>query len=156
HNEFRVAGLRSRHDPWFSLGIADAPWLAYLGVGPDPLSPEELRRALMVFFIEFTHRPNPSVVGRSAWSPEERRGAEIFRDRCEGCHQARLVSDRVASRVPFEGWERLVMTEQGPIVWARNTYEKTGVEPYVHEAGTRVPSLGACTRSDPTSRMAPP
>jgi hypothetical protein len=28
HNEFRVAGLRSRHDPWFGLGASDAPWLA--------------------------------------------------------------------------------------------------------------------------------
>ena len=141
HNEFRVAGLRSRHDPWFSLGVAQAPWLAYLGVGADPLSPEELRQALMVFFMEFNHRANPSVLGRSTWSAEERRGAEIFRDRCEGCHQARLVTDRVASRVPFDEWERLVMTARGPIVWARDTYEKTGVVPYVHESGTRVPSL---------------
>src|SRR5438874_12603105 len=33
------------------------------------------------------------------------------------------------------------MTRQGPIVWARDTYEKTGVVPYVHERGARVPSL---------------
>jgi len=51
------------------------------------------------------------------------------------------VTDRVASRVPFDEWERLVMTARGPIVWARDTYEKTGVVPYVHESGTRVPSL---------------
>lgn len=140
-NEFRVAGLRSRHDPWFSLGVARAPWLEHLGVRAEPLAPEALRRALMVFLMEFTHRPNPSVLGRAAWSAEERRGAELFRDRCEGCHQARLVTDSADSRVPFEGWEQLVMTRQGPIVWARDTYEKTGVVPYVHEAGTRVPSL---------------
>lgn len=141
HNEFRVAGLRSRHDPWFAIGTAQAPWLAHLGVGAEPLSPEALRRALMVFLMEFTHRANPAVVGRSAWSAEERRGAELFRDRCERCHQARLVTDRADSRLPFDEWERLVMTRQGPIVWARDTYEKTGVVPYVHAAGTRVPSL---------------
>ena len=141
HNEFRVAGLRNRHDPWFAIGTAQAPWLAYLGVGPEPLSPEMLRRALMVFLMEFTHRPNPAVLGRSVWSAEERRGAEIFRDGCEHCHEARLVTNRPDSRVPFGEWERLTMTRQGPIVWARDTYEKTGVVPYVHEAGTRVPSL---------------
>jgi hypothetical protein len=141
HNEFRVAGLRSRHDPWFSIGVARAPWLAQLGVGSEPLAPEALRRALMVFLMEFTHRPNPAVLGRSRWSAEERRGGEIFRDRCEGCHQARLVADRADTRVPFEEWESLVMSPRGPIVWARDTYEQTGILPYVHEAGTRVPSL---------------
>src|SRR5439155_1444646 len=134
-------GCRRRHDPWFAIGTAQAPWLAYLGVGPEPLSPEMLRRALMVFLMQFTHRPNPAVLGRSVWSAEERRGAEIFRDGCEHCHEARLVTNRPDSRVPFGEWERLTMTRQGPIVWARDTYEKTGVVPYVHEAGTRVPSL---------------
>jgi hypothetical protein len=141
HNEFRVAGLRSRHDPWFALGTAQAPWLAYLGVGAEPLSPETLRRALMEFLMAFTHRPNPTVLGRSAWSAEERGGAELFRDLCESCHQARLVTDRADSRVSFDEWERLVMTGEGPLVWARDTYERTGVVPYVHAAGTRVPSL---------------
>jgi hypothetical protein len=141
HNEFRVAGRRSRHDPWFALGVAEAPWLAYLGVGPDPLGPEVLRRALMTFLMEFTHRPNPEAFGRTAWSDEERRGAGIFRDRCEGCHQARLVADRADTRVPFEAWEPLVLSPQGPIVWARDGYEKTGVVPYVHESGARISPL---------------
>ena len=140
HNEFRVAGKRSRHDPWFAIGPEDVPWLSHLGVA-ERLSPEQLRRALMTFLIEFTHRPNPSVLGRSGWSAEERHGAELFRDRCEGCHEARLFTDRPETRVPFAGWERLVFSRQGPIVWARPTYEKTGVVPYVHDAGTRVPSL---------------
>jgi len=33
------------------------------------------------------------------------------------------------------------MSEAGPIVWARDGYEKTGVEPYVHELGARPTSL---------------
>ena len=141
HNEFRVAGLRSRHDPWFAVGRAEAPWLAHLGVGEAPLEPAALRRALMVFLMDFTFRPNPAVVGRSAWSPEERRGAEAFQRRCATCHEARLVTNRADSRVPFADWERLIMTPQGPIVWARDGYERTGVVPYVHESGARVPSL---------------
>jgi len=140
-NEFRVAGLRSRHDPWFAIGVAEAPWLAHLGVGERPLSPEDLRRALMAFLMTFAHRPNPSVLGRAGWTDDERRGAEIFRDRCEPCHEARLVTDRLDTRIPFAAWEGLVFTPQGPIVWARDTYEKTGVEPYVHAAGARVPAL---------------
>src|SRR5262249_42738666 len=141
HNEFRVAGLRSRHDPWFALGVADAPWLAWLGAGPERLTPEQLRRALIVFLMEFPPRPHPSVLGRGRWSSEEQRGAAVFRDRCEGCHAARLVTDRADSAVPFADWERLVMSDSGPIVWARETREKTGVTPYVHEDGTRIPSL---------------
>jgi hypothetical protein len=141
HNEFRVAGRRSRHDPWFARSVADTPWLAYLGVGPEPLTPEMLRRALMTFLMEFTHRPNPMAFGRTGWSAEEDRGAAIFRDRCESCHQARLVADRADTRQPFATWERLVMSPQGPIVWARDGYEKTGIVPYVHDSGTRVPPL---------------
>jgi hypothetical protein len=140
HNEFRVAGLRSRHDPWFDVQRSEMPWVAHLGVDRD-LPAEELRRDLMTFLMEFTHRPNPAVLGRAAWTPDEARGAEVFRDRCEGCHQARLVTDEADTRMAFERWERLVMSPEGPIVWARETYEKTGVEPYVNEKGARVPSL---------------
>ena len=124
-----------------SIGVAEAPWLAHLGVGDRPLTPEDLRRALMAFLMTFSHRPNPSVLGRSGWTDDERRGAEVFRDRCEPCHEARLVTDRPDTRRPFAEWEGLIFTPQGPIVWARNTYEKTGIEPYVHAAGARVPSL---------------
>ena len=141
HNEFRVAGRRSRHDPWFTLDPSRAPWLASLGVGTTPLEPERLRRALMTFVMRFTHRPNPSAAGRVAWSPDERHGAELFREHCETCHEARLVANRPESRVPFAEWEALVLSPEGPILWARDTYEKTGIVPYVHPSGARVPSL---------------
>ena len=36
-----------------------------------------------------------------------------------------------------------------PIVWASDRYEKTGVEPYVHERGARVPSLRRLGRKRP-------
>lgn len=141
HNEFRVAGRRSRHDPWFDLDPSRVPWLASLGVGDEVRSAEALRRSLMKFLMQFAERPNPSVIDRATWSPEERHGAELFRDDCERCHEARLVADRPDSRVSFAEWESLVMSPAGPIVWARDSYEKTGVEPYVHPSGSRVPSL---------------
>ncbi len=141
NNEFRVAGAKSEHDPWFSLSVAESPWIQSLGVHGSMLGPEALRRSLMSFFMNFAARPNPSVVGRRRWATEERAGAAVFRSKCESCHQARLVADDASSRVPFEVWEDLVMSPEGAIVWARAQYEKTGVTPYVNERGARVVSL---------------
>ncbi|HEX4446534.1 MAG TPA: hypothetical protein VH044_07360, partial [Polyangiaceae bacterium] len=150
NNEFRVAGAKSEHDPWFSLPVADVPWVERLSAGRETLGPEELRRALMAFFMDFTPRPNPAVVvrapgdgreGSRTWSALEGAGAATFRDRCESCHEARLVTDDPATRVPFDRWEDLVMSREGPIVWAHAGYEKTGVLPYVNEKGARVVSL---------------
>ena len=141
NNEFRVAGANSGHDPWFSLSQGQVPWGPELFAGKSELGPEALRLALMTFFIDFSHRPNPSVIGRSQWSAQERAGAEVFRDKCESCHEARLVADDASSRVPFDRWEGLVMAREGAIVWAHSDYEKTGVLPYVSESGARVVSL---------------
>ncbi len=140
-NEFRVAGAKSDHDPWFSLATRDFPWTADLGVPDETLDPETLRRALMTFFMGFAHRPNPSVVGRTRFTDLEHRGAVVFRDKCESCHEARLLTDDPSTRQPFEKWEGLVMAPEGALVWAHAQYEKTGVEPYVSEMGARVVSL---------------
>ncbi len=140
-NEFRVANARSGHDPWFGLRVQDAPWLAALGVGDELLSPQRLREAFIRFLTAFNHRPNPATLERSAFSTEERAGARVFRDRCESCHEARLASDVPGSRVPFERWESLSMTGDGPIVWGKAEYSKTGIVPYVHADGARIPSL---------------
>jgi hypothetical protein len=141
NNEFRVAGAKSDHDPWFSLSTSAFPWLRDLAVVDETLTPERLRRALMTFLMDFTPRPNPAVVGRTRWSATERAGAEVFRDRCESCHEARLVTDDPTTRLPFEAWEERTMAREGAVVWARSDYEKTGVLPYVNEKGARVVSL---------------
>ena len=141
NNEFRVAGAKSDHDPWFSLSVDDFPWTRHLGVEGSTLGPESLRRALMKFFMDFAPRPNPAVIGRKRWSDLERVGAGVFLSRCESCHQARLVADDASTRVSFDGWEELVMSPEGAIVWADEAYEKTGVTPYVNERGARVVSL---------------
>jgi hypothetical protein len=140
-NEFRVAGAKSGHDPWFALSLADAPWLARLNPHEASFSPEVLRKALMAFLMTFNHRPNPMAFGRAHWSADESAGAMVFRDRCESCHEARLVSDEPSSRIAFDRWEELVMTPSGPIVWGKAEYKKTGIVPYVHDNGARVPSL---------------
>ncbi|MFO0756929.1 MAG: hypothetical protein U0359_10575 [Byssovorax sp.] len=139
--EFRVAGALSDHDPWFTATTKEAAWLPLLGLPESAFAPLELRRALMMHLMAATHRPNPAVVGRSRFSEEERRGAEVFAARCERCHAARVVSDDLASRQAREAWEGLIFRREGPIVWGRDGYEKTGVMPYVHEEGARTPSL---------------
>jgi cytochrome c len=141
HHEFRVAGDGSGADPWFEVRKEHYPWLAALGVHDESLGPELLRRALIAFLMGFSHNPNPSVGGRDHFNAEERSGARLFRDRCLSCHAARLQSDVPESALEFDAWPRAIFSPQGAIVWASAGYQKTGVTPYVHEAGTRVPSL---------------
>ena len=141
NSEFRVAGANSGHDPWFSAAVAEQPWIRGLGVPEGELDAVSLRRALMVFLMDFTHRPNPMAIQHAALTSSERAGAEVFARRCEGCHAARIVADDPASRVAPADWERLVLAREGAIVWAMSEYRKTGVEPYVHPSGARVPSL---------------
>ena len=141
HHEFRVAGKGSETDPWFSIQSEHYPWLAQLGVFDETLGPEALRRALIAFLMRFSHTTNPAVVGREHFSAQERRGAALFRERCASCHAARLQSDVAESEVPFDAWPRAIFSAEGAIVWACAEYQKTGVTPYVHESGTRVPSL---------------
>ncbi|WP_153818901.1 c-type cytochrome [Polyangium spumosum] len=150
HAEFRVAGAESGHSPWFSLDPARHPVLAALGrTEASALEPLALRKALMTFLMGFSHRQNPRTAGRTAFSALEREGAKLFEARCEGCHEARLSANEPGSRVPFERWERLLFTPAGPIVWGTNEYRKTGVVPYVHERGARVPSLRRLAKKRP-------
>ena len=141
HHEFRVAGKGSETDPWFSIQSEHYPWLAQLGVFDESLGPEALRRALIAFLMHFSHDTNPAVVGRDRFSAQEQRGASLFREQCASCHAARLQSDVAESALPFDAWPRAIFSPEGAIVWASAEYRKTGVTPYVHESGTRVPSL---------------
>lgn len=147
HNEFRVANKKNGRDPWFALPPEHVDWLD-IEASEDALSPTRLRRALMEFLMGFEHGPNGATRGRSRFVARERRGAEIFRDRCEGCHAARLVSDGPDTRVPFDAWEENIFS-RGTIIWGRDGYEKTGIQPYVHPEGARVPSLRRLHRKRP-------
>ena len=147
HNEFRVANKRNGRDPWFALQPEHVDWLD-IEASEEALSPARLRRALMEFLMGFEHGPNGATRGRSRFDASERRGAEIFRDRCEGCHAARLVSEAPDTRVPFDAWEANIFGH-GTIIWGRKGYEKTGIQPYVHPEGARVPSLRRLHRKRP-------
>lgn len=140
-NEFVAANRGNGHDPWFSLTRDEVAWIEELGELPPTLSPVELREALMAFFMEFAHAPNPATAGRQGFTELEREGAELFAARCESCHAARRIADDASTRVDPTAWEAGIFAPAGPIVWGRDGYEKTGVEPYVHTQGTRPPSL---------------
>lgn len=144
HAEFRVAGAGNGTSPFFPASPKTVPWLAHLvpsSALEKPLDGYELRRSLMRFLASFSHRPNPAAHGRRAFKGSEKRGAAVFRDRCETCHSARLATDDPKTAVPFEEWEAMIFSDESPIVWARAGYEKTGVTPYVHPDGARTTSL---------------
>jgi hypothetical protein len=141
HSEFKVANRHNGRDPWFELSTTDLEWLGkVVGSAPERFSAEDLRRAFIAFLIEFTHRRNPAA-DHAAFTPIEKRGAEVFRDRCASCHAARLIAEEPTSELAFERWEKLVLSPAGPIVWNNAAYAKTGVLPYVHDDGARVPTL---------------
>jgi hypothetical protein len=140
HSEFKVANRHNGRDPWFPLTHADAPWLAQFGA-PARMEPEYLREAFITFLSDYSHRANPAAVDHTAFTARERAGASVFRDRCASCHAARLIAEEPASAVPFDRWESLVLSPTGGIVWSNAERAKTGVLPYVHDEGTRVPSL---------------
>jgi hypothetical protein len=139
--EFTVANRHNGRDPWFALTRTDVPWLDRVAGAPAQLSPELLREAFMTFLMDFTHRPNPAAIDHVQFTELERAGARTFRDRCAACHAARLLPDDPGSAVPFERWESFVLSPTGPIVWSNVAYAKTGVLPYVHASGARVPTL---------------
>jgi hypothetical protein len=147
-NEFDVAGRKSGADPHFTLTLEDHPWLRQLGLS-GPQEPLALRKALMEFLVGFAPRPNPRAQGRTAFTDEERKGAEAFRALCEGCHSARTVADEPTSLVPFERWEAMIFSPEGPIVWGQDRYADTGIRPSVHELGARIPSLRRLERKWP-------
>jgi hypothetical protein len=141
HNEFRVAGAGSGADPWFTLETSRFEWLHELGIDRAELGPLEQRASLLRFLYAFSHAPNARSQGREHFSELEAQGAHAFHEHCEGCHAARLLSDDAASAVAFADWERLILSRNAPLVWARGDYAKTGILPYVHAHGTRITSL---------------
>ncbi len=141
HAEFRVANTGTEQDPWFTLPDGDAPWLDALGVAPRPIDPVALRRALIDFLAAFTPEPNPAIVGQREPTAIQRRGAELFAAHCESCHRARWITDEPSSAVPPDRWFEYLLHPTGGIVWASELRYQTGVEPYVHAQGARVPSL---------------
>ena len=124
--------------------------VAHSNTGADPLGQDDpfaARKALARFLMTFTPELNPRTRGRTKFSALEKSGAALFETRCATCHEARLVVDQAQTEPP-ERWEVNIFNG-GTITWARDTYEKTSVTPYVHEEGARVPSLRRASRKFP-------
>ena len=136
--EFEVAN-QGRQDE-FSVSDRDFPWLRHVSGTRSRTGPEELRRALLAFFTDFEHRPNPRRLRDKALPSAARRGLDVFRRRCEDCHQA-VRSTRGGTAEPFSEWASWLEGEKGDLVWGAPFFSKTGIEPYVDQSGTRVPSL---------------
>ena len=143
NNEFRVAGAKSGHDPGSPPPRRPSRGRRSSTAPADDYDAIGLRRSLMAFLMDFTHRPNPAVLGRavarpiaSAAAPRSSRSAAA-----RGATRRGSSPTTPGTRVPPAGWEALVLSREGPIVWASNGYKKTGIEPYVHEQGARPPSL---------------
>jgi hypothetical protein len=141
HSEFRVANTGTDFDPWFSLTREDAPWLDALGAPADPLEPVVLRRAVVDFLAIFTPDANPAVRGLTALSPSAAEGMQLFSDACASCHAPRLIADDAGSVIDRERWPAHILSPTGGIVWGEPARHQTGVTPYVHPDGPRVPSL---------------
>lgn len=145
-NEFTVANRGSAAGPRFDATPQAWPWLSALGL-QQPQDADALRRALVDFFVAYDHETSPAVATRRRggatprFTDDERAGATLFAQHCEGCHQARTVTDDASTRVDAQQWESLVLSERGPLVWASEQRVRTGVEPYVHPEGARVTSL---------------
>jgi len=136
--EFRVANQKRRVS--FSVDTSNYPWLEGIENLPKVLSPRDLRMAFLSFFVEYRHRPNPWRLRSEKLTPKALQGLAVFRERCEYCHQA-IISTRQGDSVPYDHWAGWLEAKGKDLVWGAPFYMKTGIKPYVHSAGARVPSL---------------
>ncbi len=141
HNEFRVANSNANLRDDFTLNVpSQAAFLKRMGIVADRIGPLRLRRALMRFLMAFRHEKNPNTFGRREFTELEQTGARLFERHCADCHAPRWRADDPAVAPPRD-WASIIFSDRDGPVWARDTYAKTGVTPYVHERGARVPSL---------------
>ncbi len=136
--EFRVANQERR--AFFDVEVTAHPWLTEFGVR-STLTPDDQRLAFLSFLVDYTHPPNPWTAQGRPLDRQATAGLEVFRERCAVCHQAATSTRESGDSVPFDRWQEWLETESWDPVWASALYTKTGIEPYVAEAGARVPSL---------------
>ena len=136
--EFRVANQKRQGS--FSVDTSKYPWLEGIENLPKVLSPRDLRMAFLSFFVEYRHRPNSWRLRSEKLSPKALQGLAVFRERCEYCHQA-IISTRQGNSLPYDDWVEWLEARGKDLVWGAPFYMKTGIKPYVHRAGARVPSL---------------
>jgi Cytochrome c len=102
------------------------------------LSPDDVRAALAAYMARIPPEPSPFVAPtRTALTRDERRGLEIFRARCAGCHE--LVGDTaLGNAVPARDLERRLLAGQVALTSARLYDVGT---PVLGKTGNNPPSL---------------
>jgi hypothetical protein len=137
HAEVGVANAGSPRGPWTALVPAlDAPFLEDV-VGDafgDVIDPATQRRAMLHFFAGFMPEPVPS----STMTPTQA-DRDVFRARCQGCHQPRIFADDPASVVDDQ--RAMDLARLRGLVWASERRVDVGVRPLVRDGGARVSSL---------------
>ncbi len=138
-NEFRVAN--QERQAFFDLPVDDHAWLRELGDLPDVLAPADQRRAMLAFFVDSPHPPNPQIAQGATLGDGARRALTVFRDRCASCHQAGTSTRDAGEGVAFAEWADWLQLEGRDAVWGAASMTKTGIVPYISARGARVPSL---------------
>jgi hypothetical protein len=102
------------------------------------LSPVALRAALAAYMARIPPEPSPFVAtGRHALTVEERRGLDVFRESCAGCHE--LVGDTaLGNGIPLRDLERRLLAGQVALTSARLYDVGT---PVLGKTGNNPPSL---------------
>ena len=133
-------GVANQGDADFVLETGKTTWLKHLGPLPERVTPMGQRIALLQFFVDFEHPPNPWLLKKGGLDEKALAGLDVFRDRCEDCHQA-VTTTRGAISEPFTRWRGWLEDPNRDLIWASPFYFKTGVTPYFDPGGTQVPSL---------------
>lgn len=147
HAEFRAAGGGSNTDPWFDLDKNQYPWMAFLDPQqhlPQNLDGALLRNAVLVFLRDFTAPRNKLHVSNGKIHDVEaiKNGAKVFSSICLRCHDSRTQTDRADTRNNDEAsWLPLLTNNNAPFTFASEGYQQVGITPWMHETGTRTPSL---------------
>ena len=136
--EFQVANQNRK--AFFAIPTDRHPWLPAADTWPETLSPLDLRKALLAYFVHFNPKVNPWRIAHPTLDDRARRGLAVFKDRCADCHQP-LVSTRTRQGIDFEQWPDWLTSQDRDLVWGAPFSARTGVRPYVADTGARVPSL---------------
>jgi len=102
------------------------------------LSPAQVRAALAAYMARIPPEPSPFVEpGRKTLTAEERRGLDVFRDACAGCHEL-VTSTPDGSPIPAAALERRLLAGQVALTSGRLYDVGT---PVLGKDGNNPPSL---------------
>lgn len=114
--------------------------------GPLPitLSPASVREALVAWLMTAAPEPGPLRLPDGGLSAEARRGLHLFERDCAGCHEP--VRNLRTRQLVSDVTEAL---RSGPLVFGAPLFQRSGIEPTMTPAGTRISPLVALYRGGP-------